>query len=197
MALPRTTPAKSEQTRRRIVRAATVAYRERGIGGVGVRDVMKRAGLTQGGFYFHFPDKDALFAEASGEAAENLAAAFVDIVERAPPGRKLAALIDAYLSAEHRDHPGSGCMVSALGGEVARGDRKLRIEFAKATTMVLNRISPYFPGASSAERFQNAGVLMASMAGVLMVSRVLPDTAQSDALLAGARKRFCAMFLDA
>jgi TetR/AcrR family transcriptional regulator, transcriptional repressor for nem operon len=63
---------KSERTRRRIVRAAAREYRLHGIDGIGVRDIMKRAGLTQGGFYFHFPDKESLFEEASREAVVSL-----------------------------------------------------------------------------------------------------------------------------
>jgi TetR/AcrR family transcriptional repressor of nem operon len=65
----RSSALKSERTRQRIVSAAAATYRERGIRGTGVREIMKRAGLTQGGFYFHFPDKDSLFREASREAA--------------------------------------------------------------------------------------------------------------------------------
>jgi TetR/AcrR family transcriptional repressor of nem operon len=196
MAVRKAAPSKSERTRRRIMNAATAAYRQRGIDGVGVRDIMKRAGLTQGGFYFHFPDKEALFNEASRDAATALAGAYVGIVESAPAGKKLKAFIDAYLSAEHRDHPESGCMMSALGSELARSDRKLRVAFTKTTAIILDKLAPYFPGATSAERFQRAGLLLASMAGVLMVSRVLSDPARSDALLARARQFFSASFTD-
>jgi TetR/AcrR family transcriptional repressor of nem operon len=186
--------SKSERTRRRIVDAAARAYREHGLEGVGVREIMKRAGLTQGGFYFHFPDKEALFNEASREATVSLAAAYVDIAERAAPGKKLRAFIDAYLSAEHRQHPESGCLVSALASEVARGDRKVRAAFSKNVAITLERLAPYLPGATAAERTQKAGLLLASMAGVLMVARMLSDPAASDSLLAGARQFFSAAF---
>jgi TetR/AcrR family transcriptional regulator, transcriptional repressor for nem operon len=190
------TSAKSERTRRRIVTAAAAAYRERGIERTGVRDVMKRAGLTQGGFYFHFRDKDELFAEASRQAVTTTAEWLFRAAEAASPGKQLRAFIDTYLSREHRDSPGSGCMISALGCEVARGERRLRAVFSGRTLIMLERLAPYLPGATAAERRQKAGVLLASMAGVLMASRVLTDSSQSDRLLEGARQFFAASFAE-
>jgi TetR/AcrR family transcriptional regulator, transcriptional repressor for nem operon len=186
--------AKSKATRRRIVTAAAEAFRERGFEGVGVRDIMKRAGLTQGGFYFHFPDKDALFKEASREAALSSVAEYMDIADRAPEGKKLHAFIDAYLSLEHRDHPGNGCMMSALGAEAGRGDTKLRAAFNSAVDIVLDRVATYVSGDTPLERRQKAGLLMASLAGVLMVSRVLTNPKSSESLLANARRFFTASF---
>src|SRR5215813_11845745 len=115
MKIRRETPeAKSERTRRKIVRAAAAAYRERGIDGVGVRDIMQRAGLTQGGFYFHFSDKDALLAEASRDGFETSTGWLLERVCAAAPEERLQTFIDAYLSPWHRDHPEAGCMMAAL-----------------------------------------------------------------------------------
>ena len=55
-------------TRRRIVEAASQAFRERGVTETGVDEVMRRAGLTHGGFYAHFRDKTELIAEACRSA---------------------------------------------------------------------------------------------------------------------------------
>jgi TetR/AcrR family transcriptional repressor of nem operon len=190
----RKTGLKSEQTRKRIVQAAAAAYREHGIDGVGVRDIMKRAGLTQGGFYFHFADKDELFKEASREAALGSIEKFAGYADSAPPGKKLQAFIDGYLSAEHRDHPETGCMMSALGGEVGRVDPKRRAAFNDGVGVLLALVSKYVAGETTAERRQNAGLLMASLAGVLMVARVLDDPKSSDRLLANARRFFSEAF---
>jgi TetR/AcrR family transcriptional repressor of nem operon len=185
---------KSERTRQRIVSAAAAAYRERGIRGTGVREIMKRAGLTQGGFYFHFPDKDSLFREASREAALSSLSEYLASADKVPPEKKLGAFIDAYLSPRHRDHPETGCMVSALGGEVGRADPKQRAVFNGAVGIVLDRVSAYVPAPTAAERRQKAGLLMASMAGVLMVARILDDRTMSDRLLANARRFFTDSF---
>jgi TetR/AcrR family transcriptional repressor of nem operon len=48
----------------RILDVATRLFRERGIDGIGVSDLMKAAGLTHGGFYGHFKSKEDLVAQA-------------------------------------------------------------------------------------------------------------------------------------
>ena len=55
-------------TRRRIVAAASAAFRERGVENTGVDEVMRRAGLTHGGWSAHFNDKAQLVAEACADA---------------------------------------------------------------------------------------------------------------------------------
>jgi TetR/AcrR family transcriptional repressor of nem operon len=192
--MSRTVAAKSERTRRRILGAASAAFREQGIDRVGVRDIMKRAGLTRGGFYFHFADKDALLNEALREAALESAAEYVSRADSAPEGKKLQALIEGYLSAEHRDHPEAGCVVSALASEAGRGNAKRRAAFTSAIATILGRVAAYLPGEIPERRFLRAGLLMSSMAGVLMVSRVLADRSRSDALLAAARKFYSESF---
>lgn len=186
--------AKSDRTRRKIVSAAAAAYRERGIDGVGVRDIMQRAGLTQGGFYFHFSDKDALLAEASRDGFETITGRLLEHVSAAAPEERLQTFIDAYLSPWHRDHPEAGCMMAALASEVARRDRKTRQDFTASATRMIDRIAPYLPGQSASEQWQKAALMLSAMSGVLMVSRVLVHRTRSDALLAAARKFFSANF---
>jgi TetR/AcrR family transcriptional repressor of nem operon len=192
--MSRTIAAKSDRTKHRILGAAAAAFREHGLERVGVRDVMKRAGLTRGGFYFHFPDKDALLAEATREAARSNTATHVSWAEGVPEGRKLQAFVERYLSEEHRDHPELGCVVAALGGEVGRAKSRQRKAFTEGIDIVLERIAAYVPGATPAERRARAGLLISSMAGVLMVSRALSDRSRSDALLADARRFYSSNF---
>jgi TetR/AcrR family transcriptional repressor of nem operon len=192
--MSRTIAAKSDRTRRRILGAAATAFRERGVDQVGVRDVMKRAGLTRGGFYFHFADKDALLAEAIREAAQSNAATHASWADGAPEGRKLQAFVESYLSEEHRDQPELGCVVAALGGEIGRANANQRKAFTEGIDVTLERIAGYLSGATPAERRASAELLMSSMAGVLMVSRVLSDRTRSDALLFAARQFFSKSF---
>lgn len=192
--MSRTIAAKSDRTRRRILGAAATAFREQGVDRVGVRDVMKRAGLTRGGFYFHFADKDALLAEAIRDAAQSNAANHVSWAEGAPKGRKLQAFVERYLSEEHRDHPELGCVVAALGGEIGRANARQRKAFTEGIDVALGRIATYLPGATPAERHARAELLMSSMAGVLMASRALSDRTRSDALLAAARQFYSTSF---
>lgn len=186
------TPRKSEKTRRRILGAAAAAYRERGIDGVSVREIMKRAGLTQGGFYAHFSDKDALFREASREAFGPTAARFVEISTDAD--WQPQAFIETYLSDWHRDHPQDGCFMATLGAEIARANYKRRYTFAQGASATITLLAPYLAGKDASERLENALLLVSAMAGVLTVSRVLAGTPMSDALLADARRFFSTSF---
>src|SRR5580700_5352539 len=109
------------RTRERIVTAAAAEFRRNGIVATGLNDLMSAAGLTHGGFYKHFASKDQLVAEACAEAVET-------ILERlaAAASAKRGGAAAAYLSTGHRDHPATGCPLSAIGSELARSDEKTR-----------------------------------------------------------------------
>jgi TetR/AcrR family transcriptional repressor of nem operon len=86
---------------------------------------MKEAGLTVGGFYKHFNSRDALVAEAVGRALE-LWKRQVDAAASGGPPITYESLVDEYLSEAHRNHPGTGCPVGALAGDLARSDKRTR-----------------------------------------------------------------------
>lgn len=185
--MSRTPDSKSEVTRQRILNAAGARLRTHGIEQTGLRDLMEQAGLTRGGFYFHFSGKDSLVTETIAQVAAETADAYASLAEEAPPGQQLQALIEYYLSPAHRDHPASGCLVASLASETGRADKKQRTAFASAIGVMLKRIAPLLPGESPGQRTLNAGLLLSSMSGVLNVARALPDARQSAALLAAAR----------
>lgn len=197
MAMGKTTLAKSDRTRQRILDAAAAAFREHGVDRVGVRDVMKLAGLTRGGFYFHFADKDTLLAEATREAARSNAASHCRWAGDAPKGKKLQAFIKHYLSEEHRDNPQVGCLLAALGSEIGRSSASQREAFTDGMDAIVEQIATLVPGANAAERRIRAGLLISSMAGVLTTSRALSDRPRSNALLAAARQFYSATFAEA
>src|SRR5437762_113349 len=113
------------QSRERIVETAAQLFRERGFEGIGVADLMKEAGLTHGGFYGHFSSKEDLVAEASARALMRSLALFSTVAEQggADP---LSAIATAYLTSRHRDNPGEGCLLAALGSDVSRQGRTVR-----------------------------------------------------------------------
>src|SRR6266513_2895986 len=113
------------QHRERILEAAAQRFRERGFEGIGVADLMKEVGLTHGGFYGHFSSKEDLIAEASDRALMRSLALFTKVAERAPAD-PLPAIASAYLTTRHRDKPGEGCLLAALGSDVSRQGPTLR-----------------------------------------------------------------------
>jgi TetR/AcrR family transcriptional regulator, transcriptional repressor for nem operon len=127
--------AEKANTHKRIVAIAAKKFREEGLAGIGIADLMKEAGLTVGGFYKHFKSRDALVAEAIGSALE----LWKDRIDAAAGGPRVTyeSLVDDYLSEAHRDHPGMGCPVGALAGDLARSDKRTR---AVATRKIRDNI---------------------------------------------------------
>jgi TetR/AcrR family transcriptional repressor of nem operon len=117
--------AEKAATHKRIVAIAAKKFREQGLAGVGIADIMKEAGLTVGGFYKHFQSRDALVAEALDPALKYWKRRLHTAAAGGPP-RTYQSLVGDYLSAAHRDHPGTGCPVAALAGDIARSDKRTR-----------------------------------------------------------------------
>jgi TetR/AcrR family transcriptional repressor of nem operon len=117
--------AEKAKTRERIVAIASKRFREEGLVGIGIADLMKEAGLTVGGFYKHFKSRDTLVAEAVGCALE-LWERQVDAAAFRGPAVTYESLVDKYLSETHRNHPGTGCPVGALAGDLGRSDNRTR-----------------------------------------------------------------------
>ena len=103
---------------RRILKEAARLFRERGFDGAGVAEIMKAAGLTHGAFYAHFSSKEALEAEAVERAFAQSDNRIYALTTNTRDRKR--AFLDSYLSAAHRDHPGSGCVIAALAPEIAR-----------------------------------------------------------------------------
>src|SRR5260370_27299358 len=112
------------ETHTRIVKKAAVLLREKGAHGIGVADLMKEAGLTHGGFYAHFDSREALVIEAFAYAMDRSTERWRKIAEQTPPDKRLATIVESYLTRLHRDDPGNGCAVPTLGAEIARDSRK-------------------------------------------------------------------------
>lgn len=117
----RVSQAQAEENRRRVVDTASRLFREQGTQ-VSVADLMKAAYLTHGAFYKQFASKEALVDEATAHAFAELTQRYSAGLERHDGQRDAAqqALIDTYLSVEHRDDPADGCPVAALATDIAR-----------------------------------------------------------------------------
>ncbi|MFF7549416.1 TetR/AcrR family transcriptional regulator [Streptomyces canus] len=119
--MSRVSQAQALENRRRAVAAASQLFRERGVNGISVADLMKSIGLTTGGFYKQFPSKEALITEAAHAAFGDLDV-LLEAFDTAQGDHDTArgALVDFYLSAEHRDQPGTGCPAAGFAGDMAR-----------------------------------------------------------------------------
>jgi len=120
ISLVRYTREQVEATRVRIVTAASRRFRAHGNPGSAIATLMRDLHLTHGGFYRHFSSKDQLFEEALEAAVDEMGAHIAAAADTAPPSGALAAIVSAYLSEAHCEHPERGCPLAALGTDIAR-----------------------------------------------------------------------------
>jgi TetR/AcrR family transcriptional repressor of nem operon len=171
------------ENRERILDVATRLFRERGIDGIGLDDIMKAAGLTHGGFYGHFKSKEDLVAQACSRAVARMRQNWTNVVEQST-GDPLEALAATYLTPKHRDGAGRGCPMAALGPEVARQSHTVRAAFTDELRPFLQYLTSIVRGNSNTRRRQKALAAYASLVGALVVSRAVDDPALSDEVLA-------------
>jgi len=167
----------------RILEIATRLFREQGINGVGVADLMEAAGLTHGGFYGHFESKEDLVAQACARAVARMRENWTNVIEEAD-GDPLEALAATYLTPKHRDGAGRGCPMAALGPEIARQGPTVRRAFTDELRPFLEYLSGIVQGSSSGVRRQKALAAYASMVGALVISRTVDDIPLSNEILA-------------
>jgi TetR/AcrR family transcriptional repressor of nem operon len=188
-------PAHKLATRRRILDAASQAFREHGVAETGLDEVMRRAGLTHGGFYAHFRDKSELVAEACTAAFDG-AVANLDRISALPTAAARARLlIDSYLSARHRDNRGSGCLVVAVGADMARLSGATRAGYSRGFTQHLERLGAALRlRADARENRERVTALMSSLVGALLFARAIDDPVRSDGILRSMRRLLRAEF---
>jgi TetR/AcrR family transcriptional regulator, transcriptional repressor for nem operon len=185
----RVTREQAQQNRQRVVEVAAKLFRERGIGGIGLAELMKAAGLTHGGFYGQFESKDDLVAHAAGLAMEESRATWLDAAARSHED-PLAAMVAAYVSTSHRDNKGGGCAIPSLGAEVARGAPEARHTLTQGIERMLDLLEEAAPGDTAMERREAAMAALASMVGAIVLSRAVDSEKLSKQVLRAVRAQW-------
>jgi TetR/AcrR family transcriptional repressor of nem operon len=175
------------ETHDRIVRKASVRLREKGAHGIGVADLMKDAGLTHGGFYAHFNSREALVIEAFAYAMDRGTEHWRKLTEQTPPEKRLATIVNSYLSPLHRDNPGHGCAIPTLGAEIARESPKARKAFAAKLDQMIDMIAAQIPEIPPKAARKQAMAAVATMMGTLVLARIADNGEFSDEVLAAGR----------
>jgi TetR/AcrR family transcriptional repressor of nem operon len=184
------------RNREKILSVAARSFREHGADTSGIGTVMKKVGLTKGGFYRHFQSKDDLFVEAVARALDDMGRHTAEVARSAPEGRVLRAIIERYLSAGHANSPGAGCVLSALGPELARKPLPVRKRIEALLDAYRERLLPFMPGQTREEKLTKCRLLFPSMAGVLMMARVISDPRKREERLMEARNFFIKCFAE-
>ena len=190
----RYSPEHKAQNHENILSVAARSFREHGGDSSGIGTVMKKVGLTKGGFYRHFESKDDLFVEAVARAFDEMGSGLLEVVRSAPEGQALRAIIEHYLSARHADSPGMGCVISALGPEFARKPLSVRKRIEASREAYRERLLPFVPGQTREEKVAKFHLLFSSMAGVLTAVRMTLSPQRREQMLMEARSFFIKSF---
>ena len=167
----------------RIVRTAAKRFRQKGLEGVGIADLMKEVGLTVGGFYKHFDSRDDLVVEALRSALGTWRRQAEAAASGGPPPLTYTKLVDDYLSEAHRDHPGTGCPIGALAGEIARRGKRTRALFTEEIRNAFGLIADLTPGKDQGPARSRAILTLSALVGAIGLSRAISDEALSREIL--------------
>ncbi len=176
------------ENRQTVIDVASRLFREHGFDGIGLKDLMKGAGLTQGAFYKQFASKEDLAAQASRRALESAFSRW-SAAAAANPKDPLGAVIAFYLSPEHREERMDGCPIVALGSDAARQSSDVKASFEagiKAHLEVLGRMVAEMNGDAPKDK---AMAILSTMVGALTLSRVVNDPDLARALLRAAAQQ--------
>lgn len=185
-------PGRKELSHERIVETAARAIRRGGFAGIGVADIMKEAGLTHGGFYAHFPSRDALLVEAlerAGESAQNALSSAQDARLRGIGA--FHKLVTGYLSEAHLKGAETGCAVAALASEMPRQSTEVRKAAAQSVRRMLDAVQQALPPGVEPEV---ASAIASQMVGALQLARALGGNAEGKSLLAAVRRQLLAQY---
>jgi TetR/AcrR family transcriptional regulator, transcriptional repressor for nem operon len=174
--------AQKTRTHKRIVSIASKRFREKGLAGFGIAELMKEAGLTVGGFYKHFDSRDDLVTEAVSSAFGGWKRR-VDAAKTGEPSVSLAKLIDDYLSEAHRDNPGTGCAFSALAPEIARSDKSTRAVTSEQVRNDIQLIAGLLLGKDKRTARSKAILTFSALVGAMALARAVSDQALSREIL--------------
>jgi TetR/AcrR family transcriptional repressor of nem operon len=175
------------QTRSRILEEGSYGLRQAGADGISVSDLMKRAGLTHGGFYAYFESREALMIEAFATAMDRTISQWRNHMDGLPAEERFDAFVETYLRPGHRDDRARGCVLPALGTDIARSSQKARRAFARKLDEMIDVIATLFPEKPPKAR-QIATATLATMMGSIALARAVGGKKLSDEILSAGRR---------
>lgn len=180
----RVSRAQAEENRDKVITVASRLFREHGFDGIGLKDLMKGAGLTQGGFYKQFASKDDLAALASQRALESATTRWSTAA--ANNSDPLEAVMAFYLSKDHRGEKAEGCPLVALGSDAARQSADVRRPFEEGIRAHFDILDGLMDRETGTKPSNNAMVILALMVGAVTLSRIIDDEDLSGGVLDAA-----------
>lgn len=177
----------AEKNRQTVINVASRLFREHGFDGIGLKDLMESAGLTQGAFYKQFASKDDLVTQASRRALESAFSRW-SAAAAANPQDPLGAVIAFYLSMQHCAERMDGCPIVALGADAARQGADVKASFEAGIREYLALLDSWVGDADSEVPGGKAMAILSTMVGALVLSRAVNDAQLSKQFLQAAAR---------
>ena len=184
----RVSRVQAEENRQAVITEASRLFRKHGFDGIGLKDLMASAGLTQGAFYKQFASKEDLAAQASGRAIERARRRWSAAAE-ASPDDPMAAVVAFYLSMDHRAERMDGCPIVALGSDVARQGVDVKASFEAGIRDYLDMVGAWMGADDEADADASRAKVMAmlaTMVGAMVLARAVNDEDLSKQFLEAA-----------
>jgi TetR/AcrR family transcriptional regulator, transcriptional repressor for nem operon len=179
--------AETAQTRDRIVSTAAKMFLEKGLSGVGTRDIMAAAGLTQGGFYRHFASKEQLIAEANGTAFDRLRDMFAMLTLGMSPPEAVDKILAVYLGQSRGKKQPYLCPLAMLGVELSHSDRQVRSVAMKGYQRLIELVADQLRPMARRKALATASGIISTLVGAVTLAGIAPDPATATAILSNAR----------
>ncbi len=180
-------PEHKTETHKKIVEDAARRFRDEGLTGAGVANVMRDTGLTHGGFYKHFASKNDLLVESIGEAFREMGARLVRAAEQSPPGTAWKAVVTEYLGLDHCNLTERGCPMAALAPELARSEPEVKKRIVEEMVKYKDQLVRFMPGRRATDRERAFFVIFSTMIGAIEMARMMPDPAAKQRILTQTR----------
>jgi TetR/AcrR family transcriptional repressor of nem operon len=181
----RVSRVQAEENRQAVIEAASRLFRQHGFDGIGLKDLMAGAGMTQGAFYKQFDSKDDLVAQASRRALESALERW-SAAAASSPDDPLSAVIDFYLSMDHCAERAAGCAVVALGSDAARQGPAVKAAFEAGIRQHLAKLAAWIGADADGDPDNRAMAMLAAMVGAVLIARAVNDQDLSQQFLRAA-----------
>ncbi len=181
-------PVHTEKMRRDILFHAARILRVGGPEKLGVAALMAEVGLTHGGFYAYFSSKDDLLAQAITTINEERHRYFLSVTEGKSPEDALGDYIDAYTASHHRDVLEDSCAIPALASYVPQMSPTCRARFADGVDRLEQGLAKLISTLGRKSARDLAGMVVASLAGAIVLARSSSNMGHSDRILKNSRQ---------
>ncbi|KWX80221.1 transcriptional regulator [Paenibacillus riograndensis] len=172
------------KVRKHIITSAAKAFRTKGVRNISLPYIMKGAGLTHGGFYSHFENKEQLVIEACHFAINDTIELLQKVADKSKDQPQIQSVIEFYLSSVHRDQTEIGCILPTLSGEISQLSEEVR----QAYTRELQRFMKFISDMAGVDA-STGYALVNSMVGTVALARAVSDPKLSDDLLLAGKNQ--------